>query len=216
MSTFDHGWYCIPRSGCRQGTEMREVAILAVALWLTPEESAWQRLWRGQRHHNRLRAQSGWRNQREQTQSTPIPTCVQWNFRMWLWRIPGYGGWPLIIINSSHNNNWIEFRRFIVLKRQWRVRCIFHKNLNQNSGVRWIFISFLLMTLTNLRNHLLIVEKHVPSYERCSLYFLRMVKDGRKKVATINNNLFAGAQNWGNHFTRNSKVCRVECQKCGV
>ena len=129
---------------------------------------------------------------------------------------PWLRGWPLIIINSSHNNNWIEFRRFIVLKRQWRVRCIFHKNLNQNSGVRWIFISFLLMTLTNLRNHLLIVEKHVPSYERCSLYFLRMVKDGRKKVATINNNLFAGAQNWGNHFTWNSKVCRVECQKCGV
>ena len=24
MSTFDHGWYWIPRSGCRQGTEMRE------------------------------------------------------------------------------------------------------------------------------------------------------------------------------------------------
>ena len=58
--------------------------ILAVALWLTPEESAWQRLWKGRSHYNRLLAQSGRRNQKEQTQSTPIPTCVQWNFRMWL------------------------------------------------------------------------------------------------------------------------------------
>ena len=108
MLTFDHGWYCTPRSGCRQGTEMGSAAILEGTLWLTPEESAGQRLWRGQRHHNRLRATSGRRNQREQTQSPPIPTCVLWNFRMWLWRTPGYGGWPLIKLNSFHNNNWIE------------------------------------------------------------------------------------------------------------
>ena len=37
MSTFDHGWYWTPRSGCRQGTEMGGAAILAEALWLTPE-----------------------------------------------------------------------------------------------------------------------------------------------------------------------------------
>ena len=74
--TFDHGWYWTPRSGCRQGNEMGGAVILAVALWLTPEKSAWQWLWREQRHHNRLRAQSGRRNQREKTQSTPIPTCV--------------------------------------------------------------------------------------------------------------------------------------------
>ena len=29
-------------------------------------------------------------------------------FRMWLWRIPGYGGWPLIKINSFHNNIWFD------------------------------------------------------------------------------------------------------------
>ena len=37
MSTFDHGWYWTPRSGCRQGTEMGGAVILAEALWLTPE-----------------------------------------------------------------------------------------------------------------------------------------------------------------------------------
>ena len=49
---------------------------LAVALWLTPEESAWKRLWRGQRKDNRLRARLGWRNQRVRTQSPPIPHAL--------------------------------------------------------------------------------------------------------------------------------------------
>ena len=87
MSTFDHEWYWTPRTGCQQGTEMGEAAFLAVALWLTRDESVGQRLWNGQRHRNRLRAHSGRRNQRVQTQSTPITTCVQWCFLIWLWRI---------------------------------------------------------------------------------------------------------------------------------
>ena len=74
----------------------------AVALWLTPEEIAWQWLWRGQRNYNRLRAQSGRRNQREQTLSTPISTCGSRGS-------PGYGGWPLIKINSYHNNIWFDY-----------------------------------------------------------------------------------------------------------
>ena len=125
MSTFNHEWYLTPRSGCRQRTEMGEAAILAVALWLTPEESAWQRLWRGQRKHNRLLSKLGQRNQKEQTQSTPILTCGSGGS-------PGYGGWPLIKINSSHNNNWIEFisydfnsnckcLRFCLLNYKWLV-----------------------------------------------------------------------------------------------
>ena len=32
MSTFDHGWYWTPRSGCRQRTEMGCAAILAVVM----------------------------------------------------------------------------------------------------------------------------------------------------------------------------------------
>ena len=79
-----------------------------VALWLTPEESAGQRLWRGQRTSNRLRATSGGETRGYRLQSPPIPTCVQWNFRMWLWGTPGYGGWPLIKINSFHNNIWFD------------------------------------------------------------------------------------------------------------
>ena len=87
MSTFDHEWYWTPRFGWRQGTEMGEAAPSS-GIWLTPEESAWQRLWRRQRKDNRLRAQSGWTSQRVQTQLPPIPTCVKWSFRMWLRRIP--------------------------------------------------------------------------------------------------------------------------------
>ena len=73
MWTFDHGWYWTPRSGCRQGTEMGSAAILAELLWLTPEGSAWQRLWRGQRHHNRLRATSGGETRGYRQQSPPKP-----------------------------------------------------------------------------------------------------------------------------------------------
>ena len=69
------------------------------------------------------------------------------------------------------------------------------------------------MTVTNLRKHLLIVDDHVPSYERCPLHFLRMVKDGRKKVATISNNLPAGAKDWRNHFSCSSKICLAERQE---
>ena len=65
--------------------------LLAVALWLTPKESAWRRLWRGQRkitdsEHNQA-GETRW----YKTQSPPIPTCVRWNFACGSGRPPGYG-----------------------------------------------------------------------------------------------------------------------------
>ena len=79
--------------------------LLAEALWLTPEESAWQRLWRGLRYHNRLRATSGWRNQRVQTtKNHQSPHAFSGVFACGSAGSFGYGGWPLIKINSFHNN----------------------------------------------------------------------------------------------------------------
>ena len=40
-----------------------------------------------------------------------------------------------------------------------------------------------------------------------------MVKDGRKKVTTISNNLPAGAKDWRNHFSCSSKICLAERQE---
>ena len=96
MSTFDHRWYWTLRSGCRQGTEMREAAILAVALWLTLEESAWQRLWRGRVittnfEHNQVGETRG--NKRSRIQ---LPRAFNGIFACSPEESLGYGGWPLI------------------------------------------------------------------------------------------------------------------------
>ena len=82
--------------------------LLAKALWLTPEESAEQRLWRRQRYHNRLRATSCRRNQRVQTQSPPITIWFSGIFACGSGGSPGYEGWPLIKINSFHNSIWFD------------------------------------------------------------------------------------------------------------
>ena len=72
MSILDHGWYWTPRSGCRQQTDIGQPT--SPVLWSTPEESAWQRFWRRQRTADSER--SGRRNQKIQTQSPPIFSCV--------------------------------------------------------------------------------------------------------------------------------------------
>ena len=79
-----------------------------MALWLTPEESARQRLWRGQRIDNRLRANQigetrGYRHSHHQS-----PHAFSGIFACGSWGSPGYGGWPLIKINSFHNNIWFD------------------------------------------------------------------------------------------------------------
>ena len=81
---------------------------LAVALWLTPEEIAWQRLWREQRNYNRLRAQSGRRKQREQTHRHQFPQAFSGILACGSGGYPGYEGWPLTKINSFHNNFWFD------------------------------------------------------------------------------------------------------------
>ena len=116
MSTFDHGWYWTPRSGCRQGTEMGGAAILAEALWLTPEESARQRLWRGQRHSNRLRATSGGETRGYRHSHHQLPHAFIGIFACGSGGSPGYGGWPLIKINSFHNNIWFDLEIFSWIK----------------------------------------------------------------------------------------------------
>ena len=100
MSTFDHGWYWIPRSGCQQGTVMGEAATMADMINFRGERMT--KALEGTEKHNRLRAQSGWRNQRvHRLISPPTPT----------WRLsgifcargssgfPDYVGWPLINLN---------------------------------------------------------------------------------------------------------------------
>ena len=118
MRTFDHDRSITGGTGhplglaAGKGRRWDVLPSWHVALWLTPEESARQRLWRGQRISNRLRATSGGETRGYRPQSPPIPTCVQWNFRMWLWGTPGYGGWPLNKINSFHNNIWFDLINF--------------------------------------------------------------------------------------------------------
>ena len=58
MSTFYHGWYWTPRSDCRKGQRWEKSPSSSDVMKLQ-KESAWQRLWRGQRkttdsEHNRL------------------------------------------------------------------------------------------------------------------------------------------------------------------
>ena len=60
---------------------------------------------------------------------------------------------------------------------------------------------------------MIIVDDHVPSYERCPLHFLGMVKDGGKKITTISNNLPAGAKVWRNHLSWSSKINLAERQE---
>ena len=83
--------------------------LLAVALWLTPEESAGQSLWRGQRYHNRLRATSSGETRGNRHSLHRLPHAFSGIFACGSGGSLGYGGWPLIKINSFHNNNWIEF-----------------------------------------------------------------------------------------------------------
>ena len=101
MSTFDHGWYWTPRSGCWQETEIGEDILLLKALCLILEESAGQRLWRELRNFQQTPSNIRRRNQR-------VQTTVTTNYHMWLWRTPDCGGWPLNKINSFHNNIWFD------------------------------------------------------------------------------------------------------------
>ena len=100
--------YWTPRSDCLQGTEIGEAAIQAVALWLTPEESTWQRLWRGQRYHNRLRAQSGGESRGNRHSRHQLPHAFSGILACGSGAPLGYGGWPLIKINSFHKNIWFD------------------------------------------------------------------------------------------------------------
>ena len=77
--------------------------LLAEALWLTPEESAWQRLWRRQRHHNQIGKTRGYRHSHHQS-----PHAFSGIFVCGSGRSPVYWSWSLIKINSFHNNIWFD------------------------------------------------------------------------------------------------------------
>ena len=97
---FDHGWYWTPfRSGCRQGTEMGGAAILARGIIINSRGERRTKALEGTEDIQQTPSNIRRRNQRVQTQSPPIPTCVQWNFRMWLWGplATGVGLWLKLI-----------------------------------------------------------------------------------------------------------------------
>ena len=111
-------WYWTPKSGCRQGTEMGGAAILSVALWLTPEESAGQRLWRGQRHHNRLRATSGGETRGYRHSHYQSPHAFSGIFACGSGRSPGYVGWPLInlfLFITTFDLIWFYYYYFLMI-----------------------------------------------------------------------------------------------------
>ena len=97
-----------PRSGCRQGTEMGSAAILARGIMINSRGERRTKALEGTEDFQQTPSTSGGETRGYRPQSPPIPTCVQWNFRMWVWGTPGYGGWPLIKINSFHNNIWFD------------------------------------------------------------------------------------------------------------
>ena len=130
MSSFDHRWYWTPRSGYRQGTEMREAVILVMALWLTPEERAWRRLWRWQKkatdsEHIRLEKPEG-----TDTVTTNFPHAFNGIFAFGSGGSPGYGGWPL--------NNIIPF--IIIFDLIWfSSRNLAHESLLE---IRFLYLKF--------------------------------------------------------------------------
>ena len=101
-------WYWTPGVAAGKGQRWEKLP-LEVTLWLTPEESAGQRLWRGQRIDNRLRVNQvgetrGYRHSHHQS-----PHVFSGIFACGSGGSPGYGGWPLIKINSFHNNIWFDY-----------------------------------------------------------------------------------------------------------
>ena len=82
---------------------------LQMALWLTPEESAGQRLWRGQRIFQQTPSNIRRRNQRAQTSVTTNYHMRLVEFSHVALEDPWLRGWPLNKINSFHNNIWFDY-----------------------------------------------------------------------------------------------------------
>ena len=105
MSTFDHEWYWTPRSGCRQGTEMREVTTSRGTM-LNPEESVGQKLWEG------LENQTDSRNKQEETWVNYLLHFPHFLNSPRLSIIPEES-WPRRLspfyFNYLHNNIWFDF-----------------------------------------------------------------------------------------------------------
>ena len=67
MSTFDHGWYWTPRSGCRQGTEMGGAAILARGIMINSRGERRTKALEGTEDFQQTPSNIRRRNQRVQT-----------------------------------------------------------------------------------------------------------------------------------------------------
>ena len=97
------------RSGCRQGTEMGSAAILARGIMINSRGERRTKALEGTEDFQQTPSNIRRRNQRVQTTvTTNPPHAFSGIFACGSGGSPGYGGWPLIKINSFHNNIWFD------------------------------------------------------------------------------------------------------------